>query len=396
MHFKGYRSVSYYKENVFLGTIASEDLVDTETLTRDTTNDSLTTNTKTSWNYTFTTSDTLDYGKYRVVLTAYDKAGNIVTNSHKLNLLTQDKINLLTGKKEKDTQTAFSIPELEKKALEKRKMEAEELTKLTDQILGSLGYIGTQISLFFNNLGNQIANLTKSTRDYMASIEIPTYELPKITLPNIKLPNMDEYATKSQELANNFNLPFISFQNQLDNKLKQTSKTLALSLISTGNKISNINTNIITSYNDSYSKVKNNVANTWRGDKLAEAIELSKLQIQKPVAKTNNFFEKTKIVLDTAYAVYFSKEPTKITDVTIEEIGEDYAVVSFKTNHPAWGKVNYGESLSYGEEVFMMERSYEHKAKLTGLTKGKKYFFEVMAQNKNYAYDAYYGFETQK
>lgn len=70
---------------------------------------------------------------------------------------------------------------------------------------------------------------------------------------------------------------------------------------------------------------------------------------------------------DTFEDVVISNDPTKITNVTIEEIGEDYAIVSFKTNHPAWGKVNYGETLSYGEEIFMMERSYDHKAKNTSL-----------------------------
>ena len=38
----------------------------------------------------------------------------------------------------------------------------------------------------------------------------------------------------------------------------------------------------------------------------------------------------------------FNKEPLTITEVSIEEVGNNYTIVSWKTNHYATGKVNYG------------------------------------------------------
>ncbi len=118
------------------------------------------------------------------------------------------------------------------------------------------------------------------------------------------------------------------------------------------------------------------------------------MSIQKPVDDTQDFIGRAKVGIDTFNAIVFDPNPTVISDVTIEEIGPDYKVVSWKTNHPAWGKVNYGSDLSYGKEVLLLEREKYHKAKLTGLKPGGRYFFEVMSQNKNYAFDAYYSFET--
>ena len=151
-----------------------------------------------------------------------------------------------------------------------------------------------------------------------------------------------------------------------------------------------VNEEVLTNYEQGQVAMVQKSQKLWQGEKLKDAANLVLTETQKPVDATGNFFHRVKIAYDTAYAIIIDKEPTKISDVSIEEVGGDYAIISFKTNHPAWGKVNYGDSLSYGREVMLPEREYEHQAKLTGLEKGKKYFFEVMAQNKNYAYDAYY------
>ena len=94
-------------------------------------------------------------------------------------------------------------------------------------------------------------------------------------------------------------------------------------------------------------------------------------------------------------AVFFDKDPTMISDLRVEETGKDYAVIYWKTNHYATSKVNYGFDTSYGQDVYSTKRVKEHKMVLENLEPGKKYFFEVMSQNKNYVYDAYHTFETR-
>lgn len=126
----------------------------------------------------------------------------------------------------------------------------------------------------------------------------------------------------------------------------------------------------------------------------SEAIRIALRGMQKPAAQTADLMYRLRVGVDTFHAIVFDEEPTRIADVTIEEIGKDYAVISWKTNHFATGKVNYGHDLSYGEEVVLEKREKYHQARLTNLKPGERVFFEVMSQNKNYAYDAYYSFET--
>ena len=51
-----------------------------------------------------------------------------------------------------------------------------------------------------------------------------------------------------------------------------------------------------------------------------------------------------------------------------------------------------GTNLQYGQEAWGDDNTKKHIVKITKLKPGEKYFFEVMSQNKNYAYDAYYSF----
>jgi len=127
--------------------------------------------------------------------------------------------------------------------------------------------------------------------------------------------------------------------------------------------------------------------------KINEGFSLAMLSARKPVDNSANFIERAKLWLLTFESVVLDPAPTQISEVMIEEIGSNYAIVSWKTNHYAWGKVNYGQDLSYGKGVLLSEREKYHQAKLTNLEPGKKYFFEVMSQNKNYVYDAFYTFE---
>lgn len=108
-----------------------------------------------------------------------------------------------------------------------------------------------------------------------------------------------------------------------------------------------------------------------------------------------NFAYKQQVKLISIAEILFDKNPTVITNVKVAEVGRDYVAISWETNHYTKNnKVNYGESLSYGQDVLSQERARHHEFKITGLEPSKKYFFEVMSQNKNYVYDAYHEFTT--
>ncbi len=404
--------VSYYKQNLFLGIITSEELVDQETLSRSSTTS--TTNTATSWSYSFKTSKDLTLGKYKTTVAALDKAGNQSSQEFSLNLLTLDKINLLLAQ-EGETPTSgegegkISIPDLEKQAIIRRELEAKELTNLKDQILTLL----SPVSGFLANLLDQGGTLLETLAEVrlpevrVPEVVIPNLDLelprlainlPEINLPEVKLPGInlpiikvdytaitktsENLADSSAELAESINRPARELKDNIDSFVENSVATI----IQSGQDLAS-------NYEEGRLRTIQKANDLWPGEKLVEATDLVLREIRKPVDKTNGFVEGVRIVYGTAMAVFFDKEPTKISDVTVEEVGDGYAIISFKTNHFAYGKVNYGETLAYGEEVDLPKREKIHKAKLTGLKKGGKYFFEVMAQNKNYAYDAYYTLE---
>ena len=96
----------------------------------------------------------------------------------------------------------------------------------------------------------------------------------------------------------------------------------------------------------------------------------------------------------TFIAVVFDREPTKIAQVEVSEIKNNQATLTFITNHPSTVKVNYGLSTEYGLEKFSDQKDTNHIIILDGLESKTKYFFEIIAQGKNTAVDAYRTFET--
>ena len=129
--------------------------------------------------------------------------------------------------------------------------------------------------------------------------------------------------------------------------------------------------------------------------RLAIAWQTGRKSIHKPASEeAQNLTTRLKIATSTFIAIVFDREPTRIADIRVEEVSPTMAIVYWQTNHYATSKVNYGFSTSYDEEVFSNKRVKEHRMVLKDLEPGKLYYFEVMSQNKNYVYDAYYTFTT--
>ncbi|MFH1602072.1 MAG: hypothetical protein ABIB61_03900 [Candidatus Shapirobacteria bacterium] len=101
-----------------------------------------------------------------------------------------------------------------------------------------------------------------------------------------------------------------------------------------------------------------------------------------------------KIAYQSFVATVFDSEPTKIIGVKIKNTEPNQAILTFSTNHPATIKVNYGKSTAYGQEKFIDQKGKEHLIILDSLEAETEYFFEIIAQGKNTAIDAYRTFET--
>jgi len=125
-------------------------------------------------------------------------------------------------------------------------------------------------------------------------------------------------------------------------------------------------------------------------------IETIKQGFQKPKQFASKFGEWLFYSRVSFKEIVLDKEPTRISEVRVEEVGKDYAVVTWKTNHHATSKLNYGLTFDYGQDIQFDKKVKEHKIKITGLNPETKYCYEVMSQNKNYVFDARHEFTTPK
>ncbi len=88
-------------------------------------------------------------------------------------------------------------------------------------------------------------------------------------------------------------------------------------------------------------------------------------------------------------------EPTTISNVQEEILSHSSVKITWKTNHPATGKVNYGFAPGdYDFEVQTSKRTTDHEFIITDLTPNTEYHFEVISQNQNFVYDANRTFRT--
>lgn len=98
--------------------------------------------------------------------------------------------------------------------------------------------------------------------------------------------------------------------------------------------------------------------------------------------------------LQQTYEIWLLDESTVITNLHVSDAGDDYLVIQWETNHLANSKVSYGSDRDYGQDVIIDRPTRQHQVVLANLNPGKKYYFEVMSQGKNYTYDAWHEVET--
>lgn len=419
--------ISFYKQNFFLGISNSESLL------LSTSNSLNNTNNTASLSFSFAPSQDIDYGKYRVTVTGVDKAGNqslIQTLSIQIMTDTQAKTLLTQTDKEKEAQkntSTISLPELEKKALLRREKEASEFEKflaginsMANTIIGyfesSTSYLANGTKTLANNvlegidnaLISMIQTIASASSNITTALANAIFNTYQSTIASI-LPRMIDDGIENGAKIIGFVFGsisrFVGESNELALSILNNSQQNVINQISNTQIIPNTTfpilarlTNIL---NNSELTVKQHIASINKDSsrilfQAGEGIRIALRSFERPVNDSAAFLDRIKVGILTFQSIVFDSQPTVITNVTIEEIGQDFAVVSWKTNHYAWGKVNYGKDLTYGREALLLKREKTHTARLTGLKPGERYFFEVMSQNKNYAYDAYYSFETKK
>ncbi len=98
-----------------------------------------------------------------------------------------------------------------------------------------------------------------------------------------------------------------------------------------------------------------------------------------------------------AYELWFDQSPTRIEDVQLTQITATSAVIEWKTSKLVrGGKINFGPTTSYGEEVFIPDTPRDHhRIELQNLRPGTTYYFEIMNRSSSdYVFDAYYALTT--
>ena len=144
--------------------------------------------------------------------------------------------------------------------------------------------------------------------------------------------------------------------------------------------------------------IGNFVGNVFRYTKetIASGYKTLAQGIKKPKEFMGRYTEWISYSVISFREIVLDKEPTKISNVKVEKLTPTSAVIFWKTNHLSDSKVNWGETLDYGDTFQKDEKTHEHRIEITNLEPERKYFYEVMSQNKNYVYDANHEFTTPK
>lgn len=398
---------AFYKQNFFFGVETSRSLVSTQSINM---------TGKKDTSFTFT-SERLEYGKYIVLVTAYDKAGNeSETFSYNVQLLTADQAKTLLQDLDEDQKEelrqnqTISIPELEKKVRLRREVEAQEFRTLTQAIANGIRLGQDTLKAAFIKTSQFAFKLFVSTKTTLAyNINLVLIKASTVghnmynTIAHTAPKTISNILLKVEYAYDITKLNLATAQSSVKNEISEAQVSTQESLLSFRQLILDTNVLLNNKITVQQNKTKHAFSNTYRSapllNRMRDGINIAWLSLQQPPSKDDNTvlnaIRSTKIAIDTFNAYMFDEGPTKISNVTLEEFGIDYAVISWETNHVTRNnKVNYGETLAYGNEIWSPDGSKIHKVKIENLKKNTRYFFEVMSQNKNYAYDAYYSFTT--
>ena len=390
--------IEFYRQNLFLGAITSESIELIHTIEIDSTE------LVTSKSFTSALSKSLPLGKYSIYIFVVDKAGNetnpVTINMQLVNerdaqkLLSDEDQDALKEKIKENTH--ISIPQLEKLAKLNKQQQANNL------------------HIFLSNLQTIAVNSAKGTSSILVKVTNSLFENVVRTLARIQrgvrnsAQQVDKRITeqvKPQEPIIVFNLEGV-FTDSLKNTTKEISgASLQLSSELKKNRDAfvawnnTLTVDVSQGFDNGQKELAQQIAQSNSNTRQAlevfvKGIQQTYIAFSEPLVGSNSFLARVRAGIGAFNSVVFDNNPTVITDVTIQELGADYAVISWKTNHYATGKINYGTDLTYGHEILLEKYEKDHTVKIENLEPNQRYYFEVMNHGKNYVYDAYYSFET--
>ncbi|MDA1168906.1 MAG: fibronectin type III domain-containing protein [bacterium] len=355
-------TVTLHKANKLFGSITSYTALETRTYTL----------TGTSYALTFTPRNELEKGTtYKYTLTVTDSAGNETTSTKSIDILSDKQIAQEAAAQldpETDTtetiistlrnllpESPLNLVELQEQAVVRRQLQAEYFQNFFDPILAwlfngsgvlerslvaSIQYIGTFIDAGTNYLANIFQNIAATAQSITAqTIAFVTNQL--------------------QSLGSYNPMPTI----------KHTLQYVA-TIFDKGSDV----------------RIRQGLANR-------QEIDLFLKRVFAPIASNGR---KVAVFTRHGYELFFAKEPTQISNVRISSLQPTSAVIEWDTNHlTRFSKVNYGTSQTYtGEAKTSLEYADHHRVEIDNLSPNTTYYFEVMSQNGEYVFDAYYTITT--
>lgn len=291
--------------------------------------------------------------------------------------ISQNSENLVKGTKQGVGQSIEKGKLAEATLKDSQKKVKREFLSLKEKKLRELEKSGKAwnegIATAEQSLSSTLTQTAKDLNSLKAEISQNTIALAKTS--------QDQVAKPALKTINSVNNNFNSLVGQARNKAREGS-------YETSRQTQQRITEALTAFNKSFDTA---------GHLIASGFRQKTFVLKEQTDKVAQAIQRVGDGADSFYAFVFDPNPTKIADVTVEETGRDYLVVSWTTNHPTFNnKVNFGTDLKYGGEARAPEGGKYHQARITNLKPGMKYFFEVMSQGKNYVYDAYYSVETKE
>jgi len=344
--------------------------------------------------FEYTPDKPLELGTYKITLTGTDKAGNSPSETVlTLNITTLAQIITPEENQVIDEETEILTPDEKQELIKELEITkpteevpttdlqqiGDSLSKTGESLVSQIGNmfttllrgIGNGIQYVFNTTGNIIAFMLDTTGDLLAFIFDQTGQW--LAFVGNGIGNYLEFMSNSIATGYNF----------LAHMTTGATKTFLLAF---GNGVDNVGKFIVT--------IAHNIAR-----------EMSSAMTASQNGITNLAFgigEKTQDVSDTVglaiikFTYNFVSEPTTIYAVKVKTLSPTSARISWQTNHPANGKVNYGLDRTYPFDVQSEKRVTHHEFTLKNLKPDTVYHFEVMSHNKNYVYDANREFRTPK
>jgi len=294
--------------------------------------------------FKYTSENSLELGTYKITLTGKDNVdNNAPEKSFTLKITTPTQV-VIPEEKE--------IIEEKIKDLSKEEQEKTiELLEITKPIEPNL----------IEKIGGKIAQTVKST---LASIGNITSDVFKGAGQGIKL------------ASNTIGQAFTSVIQAIGNRYKQLAsrpEIVGRILTASSEWVSNTGNATAQNINSTKKRITNTTFDV--GKKIQNISDVVGLAIIK-------------------FTYNFVNEPTTISNVQVAILSPTTAKISWETNHPTNGKVNYGLNKTYPFDVQSEKRVNLHEFVLTDLSPDTVYQFEVMSHNKNYVYDANREFKT--